>query len=347
MNAILTPAEPSISFDPKAWQPSNLRGLRRGLALGLEVGASGFKLSLARYRKGFPEVVQRVRRSFSPPVCFDSADVAQLTDLFAEELPRLADLADVPTIAVLPPQVSIYAVQQATTQQQAIKIAAAEVYEGQVDTIQLNANAFSTYTCPGPFATLVADAIHRAGYRCSAVVSHPLVMRFAAHLMGASNAAVLDWGWQGCVLSCGSGTFGHFTRNLNGCGLDQVYQQAARAAGIPLEEGHWNHPIQASVDNSRQRRLSDALRNALAPTLHRIASHVQQTVRYGQRFGVPTAKALVICGGGSLQPQVCNVLQRMLDMPVHPWSFDKSGESQSSWAISTAAALLPLRLDAW
>ncbi len=327
--------------------PTNVRGARRGLALGLEVGGAGFKLSLARYRRGEPEIIQQVRRRFVPAISFESDDIEALTSQLSDQLPRLCGLSDVPTIAVLPPQLSIYAVQHAASEKQAAGLAAAEVYEGQTDVCSLNAGNYSTYAIPGPFAALVADAIARGGYHCEAVVPHPLALRFAARMMGLEQAAVLDWGWQSGVLACGAGVHGYFCRNLHGVGLAQAYEQAARTAGVNQDAENWNAATSESQMTPRHRRLQDALHTTLTPLLHRLVQQVQQTIRYSQRYEVPPPKALILCGGGSLQSQVVDVLQRLLQMPVHRWRLAAGTPDQSAYAVSAAAALMPLHREAW
>ncbi len=351
---------------------------RKHAVAGIEFGTAGVKVSLTCWRRGAPELLQCVRRRYPPDFTFENPDIARLTKQLSDELPRLASISQVPCVVVLPSSLAIFGLQHAPSLAQATAIAAAEVYQGQVAACSLTNDAHATYTCPGPLAEVLATATSTAGYLCREVIAQPLAMRYAALLAGSPTAAVLDWGWQGSVLTLPVANADavsrakFFSRYLKGHGLAQLYQQTARAAGttdvaVALatnqagvrpqridQDGTANSGSAAfsgSISAGR-RRVVDALQTNLRPMVTAVADQIRTTVRYAGRYNITPPSELLVCGGGAGLEQLLAALQTELVMPVRPWAIARESRatnepSQAAWAVSAAAALMPQELEAW
>jgi hypothetical protein len=257
-------------------------------------------------------------------------------------------------VAVLPPDLAIYSIQQAASQGEALRVAAAEMIGGVAEVFPLSADNFASYACPSQVSQVVVRAIEAAGYDCDEVISHTSTLRYAAHLAGQANAAILDWGWSGCVLSLPGGTSldSHLTRSFTGCGFHTAVERATKLIGAPLQMA--DHMLQGrdSIKSTAiNGRFSDALNSVIHPVLSVVAERIRQSFNYARRFHITPPAQLLLCGGGSLYPALANRLATLIGIPVKNWSMNSKlperSESESVWAVSTAAALMPSDTDLW
>jgi hypothetical protein len=309
-----------------------------------------------------------VARRFAPALDLASPDIRVFEERIGLEIPRPAEENGCSATIVLPPETSVYAVQNAKSPQAACRLAAAEVVEGEVDQWRLGEGLYSTYACPGPVARHAILAARSAGYDCETVIAHPLALRYATFLAGNPSAAIFDWGWNESVLSIPVGNHGSFSRKLTEIGITSVIKQVSgvdQLEPVSSREGLLRRLRAPSAQApSTQGRTLDGLRRGWEPTLRSAAQQIRQTLQYSGRFSITPPTELLVCGFGSLCEFAVEWLAEGVALPVRRWSLagssaldfsharrvgpqDSSGEEYAPWAVSIAAGLMPDNLGEW